>query len=286
MASMEMQKFLSSFAAGQDKGKHLPIEDQRRNFDAFMTHLQVPEGILIDDYTLAGRPARKYFTSGVREDASLLYFHGGGHLTGSLDSHHSFAAHLAVACGTAVNALDYRLAPEHPYPAAVDDAVAAYSEMLEYTASENIMLAGDSAGGNLTLACFLRIKREGLPIPGCGALLSPVTDWTGETIESAEMREYSLVNAGLYAGDWPLDTPEISPLYGDLTGLPPMLVQYAKDEFLREDSTRLGIRAREAGVHIELREYDEAFHVFQIFTNLPESHEALAEIGAFYRKHI
>ena len=76
MASMEMQKFLSSFAAGQDKGKHLPIEDQRRNFDAFMTHLQVPEGILIDDYTLAGRPARKYFTPGVREDATLLYFHG------------------------------------------------------------------------------------------------------------------------------------------------------------------------------------------------------------------
>ena len=286
MASSEMQRLLDSFATGQDKGKQLPIEDQRRNFDALMTHLQVPEGILIDDYTLAGRPARKYFTAGVREDASLLYFHGGGHLSGSLDSHHSFAAHLAIACGTAVNALGYRLAPEHPYPAAVDDAVAAYSEMLEYTPSENIMLAGDSAGGNLALACFLRIKREGLPIPGCGALLSPVTDWTGQTITSAEMREYSMVNAGLYAGDWPLDTPEISPLHGDLNGLPPLLIQYAKGEFLQEDSTQLDIRARKAGVHVELRAFDEAFHVFQIFTNLPESREALAEIGAFYGKHI
>ena len=158
MASREMQRFLDRNAAGQDKGKDLSIEDQRRNFDAFMAGLQLPENILVDDYTLAGRPARKYFTSGVREDASLLYFHGGGHLSGSLDSHHSFAAHLAIACGTAVNALDYRLAPEHPYPAAVDDAVTAYSEMLEYTPSENIMLAGDSAGGNLALACFLRIK--------------------------------------------------------------------------------------------------------------------------------
>ena len=286
MASMEMQKFLSSFAAGQDKGKHLPIEDQRRNFDAFMTHLQVPEGILIDDYTLAGRPARKYFTPGVREDATLLYFHGGGHLSGSLNSHHSFTAHLAIACGTAVNALDYRLAPEHPYPAAVDDAVAAYSEMLQYTPGEHIVLAGDSAGGNLALACFLRIKREGLPMPGCGILLSPVTDWTGQNISSAEMRAHSKKNAGLYVGDWPLDTPEISPLYGDLSGLPPLLVQYAKDEGLEKDSTIFEIRAREAGVHIELREFDEAFHVFQIFTNLPESHEALAEIGAFYRKHI
>ena len=286
MASLEMQRFLDRNAAGQDKGKHLPIEDQRLNFDAFMAGLQLPDSILIDDYTLAGRPARKYFTSGVREDASLLYFHGGGHLTGSLDSHQSFTAHLAIACGTAVNALDYRLAPEHPYPAAVDDAVAAYSEMLEYTPSENIMLAGDSAGGNLALACFLRIKREGLPIPGCGALLSPVTDWTGQTITSAEMREYSAVNAGLYAGDWPLDTPEISPLHGDLNGLPPLLIQYAKGEFLQEDSTQLDIRARKAGVHVELSEFDEAFHVFQIFTNLPESHEALAEIGAFYRKHI
>ena len=286
MASREMQRFLDRNAAGQDKGKDLSIEDQRRNFDAFMAGLQLPENILVDDYTLAGRPARKYFTSGVREDASLLYFHGGGHLSGSLDSHHSFAAHLAIACGTAVNALDYRLAPEHPYPAAVDDAVTAYSEMLEYTPSENIMLAGDSAGGNLALACFLRIKREGLPIPGCGALLSPVTDWTGETIESVEMREYSLVNAALYAGEWALDTPEISPLHGDLNGLPPLLIQYAKGEFLEEDSIRLDILARTAGVHVELREFDEAFHVFQIFTNLPESHEALAEIGAFYRKHI
>ena len=158
--------------------------------------------------------------------------------------------------------------------------------MLEYTPGENIMLAGDSAGGNLALACFLRIKREGLPIPGCGALLSPVTDWTGQTITSAEMREYSMVNAGLYAGDWPLDTAEISPLHGDLNGLPPLLIQYAKGEFLQEDSTQLDIRARKAGVHVELSEFDEAFHVFQIFTNLPESHEALAEIGAFYRKHI
>ena len=286
MASLEMQKFLDGIATGLDKGKHLPIEDQRRNLDSFMAELPLPESILIDDYILAGRPARKYFTPGVREDASLLYFHGGGHVTGSLDSHHSLAAHLAIACGTAVNALDYRLAPEHPYPAAVDDAVSAYSTMLDYTLGENIMLAGDSAGGNLVLACFLRIKREGLPIPGCGALLSPATDWTGNTISPAEMRAELMVNAGLYAGDWPLDTPEISPLYGDLSGLPPLLVQYAKDEFLQEDSTQLDIRAREAGVHVELREFDEAFHAFQVMTSLPESHQALAEIGAFYNKHI
>ena len=122
-------------------------------------------------------------------------------------------------------------------------------------------------------------------MPGCGVLLSPVTDWTGQNISSAEMRAYSMENARLYAGDWPLDTPEISPLYGDLSGLPPLLVQYAKDEGLEKDSTILEIRAREAGVHVELRGFEEAFHVFQIFTNLPESRQALTEIGAFCRKY-
>ena len=286
MASAEMQAFLDGIASGNDKGKHLPVEEQRANFDAFMAYLPLPENILIDDYNLAGRPARKYFTPGVREDASLLYFHGGGHMTGSLDSHHSFTAHLAIACETAVNALDYRLAPEHPYPAGVDDAIAAYREMLEYTPGDKIMLAGDSAGGNLVLACLLRIKDEGLPMPGCAALLSPATDWTGNSASSVGMQNELLVNARHYAGDYPLDTPGISPLFGDLTGLPPLLIHYASDEFLRDDSTSLASRARDAGVDVELRSFDEAFHVFQIFTNLPEAHEAMAEIGTFYRKHI
>ena len=147
MASNEMRAFLDALRDSPKKGKSGSIAEQRAITDDVMAGEPVPENVLIDDFTLADRPARKYFTPGVREDATLLYLHGGGYRVGSLDSHHSFMAHLAVACETAVNGLGYRLAPEHPYPAALDDAVAAYQEILEYTAGEKIMIAGDSAGG-------------------------------------------------------------------------------------------------------------------------------------------
>jgi acetyl esterase/lipase len=246
----------------------------------------VPDNVLIDDFTLANRPARKYFTPGVREDATLLYLHGGGYRVGSLDSHHSFMAHLAVACETAVNGLEYRLAPENPYPAALDDAVAAYKEMLDYTAGEKIMIAGDSAGGGLALACLLRLKDEGLPTPGCATLLSPATDLTcsGESI--GDLRDVFMRDAPLYAGDYPLDTVGISPLFGDMSGLPPMLIQVASDEALLDDSTRLEKRAVDAGVSVDIQLIDEAFHVFQIFTDFPESQDALSDIGTFYNRHI
>jgi acetyl esterase/lipase len=286
MASTEMQAFLEGL---QDKPKKKDlgsIEEQRAVTDEFMANQPVPASVLIDDYTLAGRPARKYFTEGVREDASLLYFHGGGYTVGSLDSHQSFMAHLAIACETAVNGLDYRLAPEHPYPAALDDAVAAYKEVLEYTAGEKIMIAGDSAGGGLALACMLRLKDEGLPTPGCAALLSPHTDFTfsGESLGSArdEFRRY----AAAYAGENPLDTVGMSPLFGDMSGLPPILIQVASDEALLDDSTRVAERASDAGVTVDMQLIDDVFHVFQIFTHFPESQDALADIGRFYNRHI
>jgi len=286
MASKEMQAFLDGMRDKPKKSKSGSIEEQRTGLDKFMSYLKVPDDVLIDDFTLADRPARKYFTPGVREDATLLYLHGGGYRVGSLDSHHSFMAHLAVACETAVNGLDYRLAPEHPYPAALDDAVAAYREMLEYTVGEKIMIAGDSAGGGLALACLLRLKDEGLPMPGCATLLSPATDLTcsGESI--GDLRDVFMRDAPLYAGDYPLDTVGISPLFGDMSGLPPLLIQVASDEALLDDSTRLEKCAVDAGVSVDMQLIDEAFHVFQIFTDFPESQDALSDIGAFYNRHI
>jgi acetyl esterase/lipase len=286
MASKEMRAFLDGLRDMPKKEKHGSIEEQRAVTDEYMSGQPVPENVLIDDFTLANRPARKYFTPGVREDATLLYLHGGGYKVGSLDSHHSFMAHLAVACETAVNGLDYRLAPEHRYPAALDDAVAAYKEMAGYIAAEKIMIAGDSAGGGLALACLLRLKDEGLAMPGCAALLSPATDLTcsGESLGGA--RDDFLQGAALYAGNYPLDTVGLSPLFGDMTGLPPMLIQVASDEAMLDDSTRLAKRARDAGVSVDIQVIDDVFHVFQIFTHFPESQDALSEIGAFYKHHI
>jgi acetyl esterase/lipase len=286
MASTEVQAILERL---QDKPKKKDlgsIEEQRAETDKFMADQHVPDNVLIDDFTLAGRPARKYFTSGVREDATLLYLHGGGYSVGSLDSHHSFMAHLAIACKTAVNGLDYRLAPEDPYPAALDDSVAAYKKMLEYTAGEKIMIAGDSAGGGLALACMLRLKDEGLPMPGCAALLSPHTDCTVSGESAADVRDEFLEGVADYAGDYPPDTVGISPLFGDMSGLPPMLIQVASDEALLDDSTRVAKRAVDAGVTVEMQSIDDVFHVYQIFTHFPESQDALTEIGNFYNRYI
>lgn len=286
MASKEMQAFLDELRDMPKKGKSGSIKEQRALTDEFMAGQPVPENVLIDDFTLANRPARKYFTPGVREDATLLYLHGGGYKVGSLDSHHSFMAHLAVACKTAVNGLGYRLAPEHPYPAALDDAVAAYKEMLNYTEGKKIMIGGDSAGGGLALATALRLKDEKLPMPGCIALLSPWTDLTCSGASLAGARDEFMQGAARYAADHSLHTVGLSPLFGDMSGLPPILIQVGSDEALLDDSTRLEKRAVDAGVSVDMKLIDEAFHVFQIFTDFPESQDALSDIGTFYNRHI
>jgi len=216
----------------------------------------------------------------------VLYLHGGGYTVGSLDAYQSPMAHVAVACDAVVAGLDYRLAPEHTYPAALDDAVAAFAEMSRTIAAEKIMIAGDSAGGGLTLACLLRVKNEGSALPGCATLISPATDLTCSGESLGAVRDAFVESFHAYIGDYPPETVGISPLFGDMEGLPPLLIQVASDEALLDDSTRLASRARDAGVSVDIRLFDEAFHVFQIFAEFPESQEALSEIGPFFDMHI
>jgi acetyl esterase/lipase len=286
MASEQMQAFLNAIKDQPKKRDTRTIEEQRAGLDALMSSQQIPDNTDIVDLELAGRPARQYLPIEARTDRGVLYLHGGGYTIGSLDAYHGLMAHLSVACNASVTGVDYRLAPEHPYPAALDDAVAAYEEMSGSIAAENIMIAGDSAGGGLALACMLRLKDEGSRLPGCATLISPWTDLTcsGESLgnERATYAEGSLP----YIGKSPPETVGISPLFGDLEGLPPLLIQVASDEAMLDDSTRLASRARDAGVTVDISLFDEAFHVFQIFTDFPESHEALAEIGSFFDRQV
>jgi acetyl esterase/lipase len=287
MASEQMQAFLDSMEGEQTKKKDQgPIEEQRAGLDAFMSYLPVPENVDIVDLEVAGRPARRFLPSGARTDRGVLYLHGGGYYVGSLDAYRSPMAHLSVACQAVVTGLDYRLAPENTYPAALDDAVAAFGEVSKTMAAEKLMIAGDSAGGGLALACLLRLKDEGSLLPGCATLISPWTDLTCSGQSLGATREFFIQTSQDYIGDYPPETVGVSPLFGDFAGLPPFLIQVASDEALLDDSTRVAARARDAGVTVDIKLFDEAFHVFQIFTDLPESQEALSEIGSFFDLHI
>ena len=173
-----MQVFLGGVKKEKRVDSNKSIEQERAELDAFMAYLELPEGVDMQDLELANRPARQYLPSGARTDRGVLCLHGGGYRVGSLNAYNAFMSHLALACNTPVTGLDYRLAPEHTYPADLDDAVAAFAGLSGSIAPESLMIIGDSAGGGLSLACLLRLKEQKLPLPGCASLLSPFTDLT------------------------------------------------------------------------------------------------------------
>jgi acetyl esterase/lipase len=222
----------------------------------------------------------------------LLYLHGGGYFACSPRTHRPITAWFARA-GFAVFAPDYRLAPEHPFPAAVADAEAAYLALLDSGhAAEKIVLAGDSAGGGLALALLLRLRDHSYRLPAAAALFSPWTDLavTGDSIKTNAKREAmfwapSIPNgAAFYLGHADPRTPLASPLYGDLRGLPPLLIHVGAREVLRDDSTRLADRARAAGVAVDLRVWPVVPHVWQLMHQyLPEARESLTEAESFLR---
>jgi acetyl esterase/lipase len=224
-------------------------------------------------------------------DRVLLYFHGGGWVFGWMGFYDSFVARLAQAAKARAIGVDYRLAPEHPYPAALEDCLGAYRFLMDRgTPPGKIVLIGDSAGGNLTLATLLALKGAGLPLPAAGVCLCAVTDLAAERSASAPNVKKDVVldppSMGFFhdsylAGRDPHD-PLISPIYGDLAGLPPLLIQAGGDEILLEDSQRLAAKAAQAGVDATLHVYPGMWHVWQVFAPyLPEARQAVEEIGLF-----
>ena len=269
------------------------IAQMRANMEAQQGGLPVPADVDTLDLTVANRPARRVRTPGVREDRGTLYLHGGGYVMGSLNTHQELMGRIARATNAQVLGLDYRLAPEHAYPAAVDDAVAAYQWILEQGIAPNkVVIAGDSAGGGLTVATLLALKARGLAMPAGAVLFSAWTDLTasGASVRTRAEADPMITGdvlapmAANYAAATSAATPGISPLFGDLAGLPPLLIQVGDAEVLLDDSTRLHTQARAAGVDSSLRIFDEAFHVFQAIPHLPEAAEALADVGAFFTR--
>jgi epsilon-lactone hydrolase len=225
--------------------------------------------------------------------ASLLYMHGGGHMLGSAFGYRHLAGALALAAGARTIVPDYRLAPEHPFPAAVDDVVSAYRWLVDRgTDPGQVVLAGDSSGGGLTLSVLLTLARDGGPMPAGAVLLCPGVDLTRDFVAQAGSDEPQPVGADLvrrfidaYLAGHPADDPLVNPLLADLSPMPPMLIQAATGDPYCPESQALAARAREHGVDARLELYPVATHVFHVFWSfLPEATEALESAGRFVRQ--
>ncbi|MGL4541256.1 MAG: alpha/beta hydrolase [Polymorphobacter sp.] len=287
----DVRAMLQQFA----EGPRLPDADMRLAYEQMGLAHPLPVGTEMQAVTLGGVAAEKIMPPGAAEDSALLYLHGGGYVIGSAASHRHLVAALAYAGGMTGYGLDYALAPEARFPAAVDDALAAYRDLLRSgIAAGRIIIAGDSAGGGLTLATALAIRAAELPQPAGLFVISPWADLTqsGETIET--MAPVDLIcskaeldrMAGLYCGS---DTrnPLASPLAGELDGLAPLLIHVGSDEILLSDALRLTERAGLARVPVRLMIAPHMPHVWHFFTSeLSAARTAIAGAGAWMREHL
>lgn len=227
----------------------------------------------------------------------LYYLHGGGYVFGSPESHRNLTAGLTAATRIRTFALDYRLAPEHPFPAAVEDAVAGYRWLLDQgIAPQRIIIGGDSAGGGLTMATLLWLREAGLPLPAGAFLLSPWTDLacTGESLQLNDHRDAMLCRkevhrfSKVYYGHASPHDPLVSPLYANFSALPPLRIYASNSEILLDDSVRLAERARFDGVEVDLRIWDDQLHAWPVMLNLriPEARAVVNELADFIRHRL
>lgn len=271
------------------------IADSRRRLDALGTRLALDESLRRTREMLGSVGVE--WTRGPGRDRPVIYYcHGGAYLTGSAVAYRGFAQHLALACGADVAIIDYRLAPEHPFPAAPDDAISGYRRLLDAgVPNDRIIVAGDSAGGNLALVTLLRIRNSGLSPPAGAVLFSPWADLTGSGASLIENRRKDPMlpasrmpeAVDLYARNIDPAEPEVSPLFARLEGLPPLSIHVGSTEILLDDARRLARRVRGAGGYAELEVWPSQPHVFPVFADfLPEGRAAIAHVAEFVSRHI
>ena len=294
MASQEsllVRQYLQMSKANQSPEAN--IETARQGLEALSALTPVAQDITVEKVEIEGIAAEWVTAPNAVEDRVFLYLHGGAYIMGSCNTHRYLASKLSRSTAARVLVPEYRLAPEHPFPAAIEDAVSVYRWLLNSgVSSKNIVIGGDSAGGGLTLATLLSLKDAGDPLPALAVLLSPWTDMegTGESmVTRAEVDPWLSPDAtrltpALYIRDLDPRHPLVSPIYADLTGLPSLLVHVGNDEILLSDAARLVDRARTAGVEVSFKVWDDMWHVFQTFA-IPEGQQAIDEIGEFVTKH-
>ena len=272
------------------------VEEQRRAFENLAKLSILPSRTDVQPVHVGDVPAEWISVGNTSEEGAVLYLHGGAYTIGSPRTHRDIAARISKAAGVRTLLIDYRLAPEHPHPAAVQDVVAAYRWMLEYGLSpHNIAIAGDSAGGGLAIAALVSLRDAGQPLPAAAVCLSPWTDLqgTGESMtthidaDPFLTPEWLQLMAKHYVANNDPRMPLISPIHADLHDLPPVLIQVGSDEILLSDSMRLAESARQAGVKTTLDVWEGMWHVWHFFAGqMPEGKRAMRIVGTYIRSHL
>ncbi|MEX2704637.1 MAG: alpha/beta hydrolase [Candidatus Freyrarchaeum guaymaensis] len=261
MVSKEMEVVIKLLKEYQVSQKEPSVKGARIGLEQLASLTKPPDDVKCEPVNVRGVPAEWITTPGAKDQYAILYLHGGGYIAGSIKTHRDLVSRISRASKARALIIDYRLAPEHPFPAAVEDATAAYRWLVSAGGIDpsNLIVAGDSAGGGLTIASLVKLRDEGDALPAGAVCLSPWTDLacTGETLRSkAEVDPFITPEgvefmAGVYLGDVDPKNPLASPLYAGLKGLPPMLIQVGTSEILLDDSLRLADRAKAAGVNVE-----------------------------------
>lgn len=294
MASPEFQALLQ-FLRDNPEPEEIDVAGQRKEEETAAAQTVLPADAHTERTTADTVPGLLVAATNARQERAILYFHGGGYVFGSSNTHRDLGYRISAAAAASVFLIDYRRAPEHPFPAAVTDAKTAYRWLLaKGVQPHRLVIAGDSAGGGLAVAGLLALRDEGEPLPAAVVCLSP---WTDLALTADSIRSKTAVDpvvslsrltsyARMYLGDTDPHRPLASPLYADLTGLPPLLIQVGTAEILLDDAVRLAQRARKAGVEVTLDVWQEMIHGWQGYAGvLPEGQAAVDRIGEFVRQH-
>ncbi len=297
MASAELQELLEIFAERAAASAENPptLEERRAGINLIGERFQNLDGISTEAVDVDGIPA-EWVSAPEASNGAILYLHGGGYVMGSVISHRGMAANLSRASGCRVLTIDYRLAPEHTHPAQVQDAHAAYRWMLNNGVDpSSLIVAGDSAGGGLTVATLLSVRDAGDPMAAAGVCISPWVDMesTGDSMTTKAGVDPTVSKEGLidmaanFLRDGDRRDPLAAPLHADLTGLPPLLIMVGTAEVLLDDAVRLHERAEAAGVDSTLEIWDDMIHIWPWFAPfLPEGRQAMEQMGDFIKERI
>jgi acetyl esterase/lipase len=299
MPSPEHERVVAALIAARPVPSAVPpsIAETRAGFDQMMQAFlpPVPADVRVQAVDAGGIPAEWIDAPGSERERVVLWLHGGGYMFGSLPSYRELAGRVARAARARCLVIDYRLAPEHPFPAAIEDATAAYRWLLRQDLQPRALaIAGDSAGGGLTLGSLVSLRASGDPLPAAAACLSPLTDLeaTGASAKSADDPllsggpEAILGMSHAYVQNGSLRDPRASPLHAEFEGFPPLLIQVGTREALLDDSRRVAERARAAGVEVTLEQGEGLIHVWPLFApHAPESIAAIASLGAVVQRH-